>query len=86
MAYRCDRSNYSKRFYKEGVVYDSIGTAQESFFTDLNPSEAVETVEPDEAQEVRDQLDELGVEYNSRLGLKKLNALLAEAHANALTS
>ncbi len=86
MAYKCEKTNYSKRLYKEGVVYDSIGSAQESFFTNLNVEADVETREPDERQEVKDQLDALGVEYNVRLGLEKLKALLEDAQADALTS
>ena len=89
MAYKCTRTCYNKgQSYYEDVVYDSIGDTMPKFFEEIEAgeSEVVETGLPDTREEVRAALDELGVDYNGRLGLAKLQALLEEAQNDALTS
>lgn len=87
MAYKCLTACYGDRLYEEGVVYDSIGKMPEKFFQDIDADvdEVVSTGGTDERGEVKRKLDELGVEYNSRLGLDKLKDILEEAQKAAIT-
>lgn len=88
MAYLCNTSTFAGRFFKEGQVYDTIGAAAAKFFTETAADGAdqpvVETGLPDDRKAVRDALDELGVEYNTRLGVDKLKEILGEAQAAAI--
>lgn len=88
MAYKCIRSCFAKQLFEEDVIYDSIGEADENFFevVEADDEDVVETGLPDNRADVLAALDELGIDYNGRLGLPKLQAILKEAQDAALSS
>jgi hypothetical protein len=88
MPFLCTRSCFNKQFFEEDVVYDSIGDSSLKHFKEVeaDEGEVFETGLPDNRDEVKAELDKLGVDYNGRLGLAKLQALLGEAQTEALNS
>lgn len=90
MAYKCIRSNYSKRLFEEGQIYDQIGSAQKKFFEEIpaaGPKDVVvETGLPDPVrEEVIEALNAFEVAFDEELETEKLQELLQGAQEAALT-
>lgn len=81
MAYRCIQTCYSDRLYEEGNSYSGIGPSDEKFFEQVDDDGKVIESGADERAEVKAALDKLGVSYNKRLGLEKLQKLLTDAQS-----